>query len=126
MDNLQVKIVKTDNGFKATTDYKMADVADGSRVLRITTRKRLFCKGEVMTQATVHTAKPTGEGYIAETHAMGMGSGLGDFSMTVERVACSRVTEKTVVEMHKKNLAGFADILARAVSHYERQVANVA
>lgn len=124
MDNLQVNIVKTDNGFKATTDYKMGDVADGSRVLRITTRKRLFCKGEVMTQATVHTAKPTGEGYITETHAMGTGSGLGDFSMNVERVACSRVTEKTVVEMHKKNLAGFAAILTRAIAHYERQVAH--
>ena len=124
MNNLDVKIVKTDNGFTATTDYKMGDVADGSRVLRITTRKPSFRKGQVETSASVHTARVMVGGYTEETHACGLGSGLGDFSATVEVVACSRVTEKTVVEMHKKNLAGFADILARAVSHYERQVAN--
>ena len=124
MSNLEIKIVKTDNGVKAVTDYKIADVADGSRVLRIETRKCLFRKGKVMTSASVHRARAVAGGLVEEMHACGLGSGLGDFSATVEVVACPRATEKFIYNMHEANLERFSDILSRAIAHYERQVAN--
>lgn len=127
MQNLETKLIKNDNGWKATTDIELGEVPAneyekaGKRVLRITTSKHSFNK-MVSAQASCHTSRPSVNGnYWTETHAMGLGSGLGDYSQYIIKEAVLRCTEKVIKEMHAKALEHVETAIANAKAHYAKQ-----
>jgi hypothetical protein len=127
--NLETKITKNDNGYKYTTDYSLGIVPateydkEGERVLRIATSKRHFAKGIIESSATVITVRDSGHGYKSEQHAFGMGTGCGDYSRTIERTPCPRVTEKHIKAAHESALQHFETVLAQAIAHYANKAA---
>lgn len=129
---LQTKLTKTNNGHKATTDYSLGMIAatehekGGERVLRISTAKEMFTSGVIESRASVHTARNCGLGYVAECHAMGLGSNCGDYNRTIARVECKRITEKDVRAAHAEALKLFQEVLDRATAHYANQQTDAA
>ena len=106
------------NGWTARDRYPFGDPAD-RRFLGISTRKGsgLF-QGQIVTRAYVCTVD---DGF--ETHAMGMGTGLGDFSARVAAVP-GRSTERAVLAAHTEALCDYPRILAAAEAHYAAQKAS--
>jgi hypothetical protein len=128
MTNLiEYKIEKrAKSGWVAITNIKIDDVPAtatelaGERILRISTRKHSF-NSFAISSASVHTARPSGHGYTTETHAMGMGTGCGDYSATILRDAPARITERVIRGMHLKALRQVDDIREAALAHYAAQ-----
>lgn len=55
------------------------------------------------------------------THAVGFGSGRGDFSCRVLTTPCRRVTERAVLEAHQKALESVNALVQAVEDHYARQ-----
>lgn len=83
------------------------------RELRIETRRSIWRK-TLETSATVVQVHEDGNGY---THALGLGTGCGDFSARVAESA-ARATEAAIVRQHDS--VDIAGVLARALAHYQR------
>ena len=87
------------------------------RELRIDTRKGF--RG-LRTSATVVQVSEDGRSF---THAMGLGTGLGDFSRTLRQQDPKvRATEKAIRSLHADALTEIDATLAAARAHYAAKV----
>lgn len=105
------------NGWTARDRYPFGDPAD-CRFLDISTHKGTGSfHGQIVTRAYVCTV---GDGF--ETHSIGMGTGLGDFSTRVAAVP-GTATERAVLRAHVNAIEAYPSILAAAQAHYAAQKA---
>jgi hypothetical protein len=116
-------MMKNKNGWKATTEIFLGDVLPdtksihgkgGKRFLRLSTSKPAFDKGLVTTTASGYLEQDSGHGYKSELHAVGMGTGAGDYYKTVQKLPRPRITEKTIKEAHEQALAMWPEIIETA------------
>ena len=105
-------IHKEHDGWNAETSIDL----ENQRVLKLRTGK-LSIGGGLQTTATVWT--DTGDGGL--THAMGLGTGLGDFSETVVLIPTCRITEKLVTEQHEQALKQIDFIVMRIALFYAQK-----
>ncbi len=116
-----MELTKGKNGWRALTQIDIPDVVahggregkPGKSVLQIETAKGY--NGGICTVARV-----IWQGDTFHVHALGMGSGRGDFFATVLQTP-GRCTEKTVKAQHEEVLTHADAILAHARQFYAMQ-----
>lgn len=109
---MTTRIYRDRDGWNATSQFDLSD----RRVLKIRTCKRSIGTG-LQTSATVW--HDTGDGGMR--HAMGLGTGCGDFSETLTLTQPKRITEKAVAEQHQRVLSQLDLIRARVAQFYALQ-----
>lgn len=107
----ETTVGKRDGQWRASTTIPLEGT---QRELDIVTSKD--GRDNITTRATVFRV----EGAF-RSHAMGFGSGRGDFSRRVLTSPCRRVTERTVMEVHLKAMEDMDAILQRVKDHYAAQ-----
>lgn len=105
-------IYRDRDGWNATSQFDVSD----RRVLKIRTCKRSIGIG-LQTCATVW--HDTGDGGMR--HAMGMGTGCGDFSETLMLTQPKRITEKVLTEQHERVLEQLSSIREQVEQFYALQ-----
>ena len=109
---MTTRIYKDRDGWNAETSIDLQN----QRVLKLRTGKRSI-GGGLQTTATVWT--DTGDGGLR--HAMGLGTGLGDFSETIVITRPARITEKLVTEQHDRVIKQLGFIQAQIEQFYALQ-----
>ena len=109
---MTTRTYKDRDGWNAQTIIDLKD----RRVLKLRTGKRSI-GGGLQTTATVWT--DTGNGGLI--HAMGLGTGLGDFSETIVVTRPARITEKLVTEQHQGVIRQADAIQAQIAQFYTQQ-----
>lgn len=117
-----MNLTKGRDGWKATTNIDLPDVIahggrdggrEGKSVLTISTSKS---RDGISTTASVGWC---GDGFM--THAMGLGTGCGDYYRTILKSG-ARCTEKAVKTMHEEALQQQDALIAEATAFYQSQV----
>ena len=119
-----ITMSKDRDGWRAETRINLLDVRahaltyrpneKGETVLTLTTSKR--GRGGLSTFASVAFHAESG----FTTHAMGMGTGLGDYGRTILQSG-DRCTEKAVTRLHAEALARVPAVLEAVRAHYAAQ-----
>ncbi|WP_288639143.1 hypothetical protein [Comamonas kerstersii] len=109
---MTTRIYRDRDGWNAVSQFELS----ARRVLKIRTCKRSIGAGLQTTASVWHD---TGDGSMR--HAMGLGTGCGDFSQTLMLTQPKRITEKAVTEQHESILRELASIRVKVEQFYALQ-----
>lgn len=113
-----IKTRKGYDGWEAVSETLLGDADGGQRILKLRTSK---LNGRLAATASVSIRKNSGAGFMSETTEI-----FGDFyKRGIAETSCSRVTEKSVLDVHKRALLEMDALIDQAKAFYEMKARKV-